>query len=199
METTQLLIKNMVCNRCIKVVTEELEKLGLKVVNVSLGKAVIEGGLGKKSATKLRTALKENGFELIEDKKGQIIEQIKTLLINLIHYNQEETPLLVNYSKYISENLDIDYAYLTTLFSEEEGITIEKFIILQKIERVKELLTYQELTLSEIAYQMNYSSVQYLSNQFRKVTGLTPTAYKQQTENQRKTLDSVSQNLTHLL
>ncbi len=199
MKNKELLIKNMVCNRCIKVVTDELEKLGLKVVNVSLGKALIENGLDNKSATKLRTALKENGFELIEDKKGQIVEQIKTLLIKLIHYNQAETPLLVNYSNYIAENLDIDYAYLTTLFSEEEGLTIEKFIILQKIERVKELLTYQELTLSEIAYQMDYSSVQYLSNQFRKVTGLTPTAYKQQTEKQRKTLDNVSQNLTHLL
>lgn len=199
METTQLLIKNMVCNRCIKVVTDELEKLGLKVVNVSLGKAVIESRLDKKNATKLRTALQEHGFELIDDKKGQIIEQIKILLVKLIHYSQEETLMHANYSTFIAESLEMDYSYLTALFSSEEGITIEKFIILQKIERVKELLTYQELTLSEIAYQMNYSSVQYLSNQFRKVTGLTPTAYKQQTENQRKTLDSVSQNLTHLL
>jgi len=192
MKTTQFAIKNMVCSRCVKVVMSELEKLGFRVVSVRLGNAEIEGDISNHLADSVRVVLRENGFELIENKKSKIIEQIKTLLITLIHRNQEESPLLTNYSSYIAENLGMDYFYLTTLFSVEEGITIEKYIILQKIERAKELLTYQELTLSEIACQMDYSSVQHLSNQFKKITGFTPTKYKEQTEKYRKTLDKVS-------
>ncbi|TAH18017.1 MAG: AraC family transcriptional regulator [Cytophagales bacterium] len=191
METTRFAIKNMVCSRCVKVVTSELQKLGLSVVSVNLGNAEIEGNLSNYLADSVRIVLKENGFELIENRKSKIVEDIKTLLIKLIHTSQDDSSMRTNYSSYIAEKMGMDYTYLTTLFSEEEGITIEKYIILQKIERVKELLSYKELTLSEIAYQMDYSSVQHLSNQFRKVTGITPTKYKEQTEKYRKTLDRV--------
>lgn len=192
MENTRFAIKNMVCSRCVKVVMSELQKLGLSVVSINLGNVEIEGNLSNHLTDRVRIVLNENGFELIESKKSKIVEDIKTLLIRLIHSSKDELSIFTNYSSYIAEKMGMDYTYLTTLFSEEEHITIEKYIILQKIERVKELLSYKELTLSEIAYQMDYSSVQHLSNQFRKVTGTTPSKYKEQSEKYRKTLDKVS-------
>jgi AraC-like DNA-binding protein len=191
MKTTHLAVKNMVCDRCIGVLTRELQKEGFSVINAKLGEVEIANQVGKEALEQIRNILESNGFELVEDRKQKIVEQIKTLVIELIHRDLETTPLLMNYSHYFSEQLGFDYSYLSMLFSSYEGITIEKYIILQKIERVKELLTYGELTLSEIAYQMDYSSVQHLSNQFKKVTGLTPSEYKQQKNKTRKSLDKV--------
>lgn len=181
----------MVCNRCVKVVTDELQKLGLKLVQVKLGLAEIEGKASEEIVEEVKSVLEQNGFELIEDKKKILIEALKTLVIRQIHQNQEDAPLQTNYSGYLSQQLGVDYTYLSSLFSTEEGLTIEKYIISQKIERAKELLTYQELTLSEIAYQMGYSSVHHLSNQFKKVTGITPKDYKAQNDKERKSLDRV--------
>jgi AraC-like DNA-binding protein len=192
METTNLFIKNMVCNRCVRVVQEELQKEGLDVRSITLGEAVVSGSLNPEKMQEVRQRLAENGFELIDDKKVKIIEKIKTLIVELIHHKVPGEHLSVNYSHYLSESLNLDYHYLSTLFSSVENTTIEKYIILQKIERVKELLVYNELTLSEVAYQMGYSSVQHLSNQFKKVTGYTPSHFKQIKENKRKPLDKVN-------
>jgi AraC family transcriptional regulator len=192
MEISQFAIKNMVCDRCIRVVREELQKLGMKPTNVKLGEVEIEGLPSAIEIDSMRAALKASGFELIEDKKQKLIEAMKNLVILQVHQNQESKPLPTNYSDYLSEKLSVDYVYLSTLFSSSEGITIEKYIIAQKIERVKELLAYQELTLSEIAYQMGYSSVHHLSNQFKKVTGLTPKDYKLQAHKLRKALDKIA-------
>jgi AraC-like DNA-binding protein len=191
MKTTHLAVKNMVCDRCIGVLTRELQKEGFSVIKTKLGEVEIANHIGQEDLEKIKKILKINGFELVEDRKQKVVEQIKTLVIEIIHRNLEATPLLMNYSDYLSKKLGFDYSYLSMLFSSHEGITIEKYIILQKIERVKELLSYGELTLSEIAYQMNYSSVQHLSNQFKKVTGISPSAYKQQKNKVRKGLDEV--------
>jgi AraC-like DNA-binding protein len=184
-----LYIKNMVCNRCRMVVKGELEKLGLQPLNVELG----EVELGEKPSDEQLTALKNNlaavGFELIDTKKGRIIEKIKNVVIELIHHSEDQTKL--KYSEYISQKLNHDYSYLSKLFSEVEGKTIEQYIIAQKIEKVKELLVYDELSLSEIAWKLGYSSVAHLSAQFKKVTGLTPSFYKGKGLHQRKPLDGV--------
>lgn len=186
-----LLIKNMVCNRCIKVVKEELEKLGLTVKNIVLGEVVVEENIDSFMQAKIKYTLENNGFELIKDKKAKIIEQIKLLIINTIREDKVKNPMNENYSKLIVEKIGHDYHYLSSLFSSVENITIEQFIILQKVERAKELLKYGELTLSEIAYKLGYSSVQHLSNQFKKITGLTATQFKNMTENFRKPLDKI--------
>ncbi len=191
METTKLIIKNMVCNRCIKVVHEELEKIGLDVRSVLLGEVIVGGKIQTLPFDKIKKALEENGFELIEDKKARTIEQIKLRVLELVRNDAEENPLTMNYSEYLVKKLGMDYHYLSTLFSSVENITIEQYIILQKIERAKELLKYGELTLSEIAYKLGYSSVQHLSNQFKKVTGLTASQFKNMTENTRKPLDNI--------
>lgn len=191
METTTLLVKNMVCNRCIKVVREELEKLGLDVRSIILGEVVVNGNQESLPLEKIRQALEENGFELIEDKKAKTIEQIKLAILDLVRRDEDKNPLNENYSEYIVEKIGMDYHYISSLFSSVENITIEQYIILQKIERAKELLKYGELTLSEIAFRLGYSSVQHLSNQFKKITGLTASQFKQMTENTRKPLDKV--------
>jgi AraC family transcriptional regulator len=191
METTSLFIKNMVCSRCIRVVKEELEKTGLDVRSITLGEAVVTGKMDSEKLQQIRKILADNGFELIDDKKVKIIEKIKTLIVELIHHKNPAEHLPINYSHYLSEALNLDYHYLSTLFSSIENTTIEKYIILQKIERVKELLVYNELTLSEVAYQMGYSSVQHLSSQFKKITGYTPSHFKQIKENKRQPLDKV--------
>lgn len=185
----KLYIKNMVCNRCIMVVKNEFEKLGYKPLDVQLGEVEIKEELSTKDLTEIGNRLRGFGFEMIDDSKSRTIEKIKNTIVQLIHHSNEE--LKVNYSDYIESHLNRDYAYLSSLFSEVEGTTIEKYIINQKIERVKELLVYDELTLSEIAYQMGYSNVAYLSSQFKKVTGLTPSHFKQVKENKRKPLDKV--------
>ena len=185
----KIYIKNMVCNRCILVVKNELEKLGFQTLSISLGEVELKNDLSETEKTSLDNHLKTFGFELIDDKKSRLIGQIKSTIIEIIHQNNSE--LKSNLSDYLSSKLHHDYTYLSNLFSEVEGTTIEKHFIAQKIEKVKELLVYDELSLSEIAYQMNYSSVGYLSNQFKKVTGLTPTHFKNIKEIKRKPLDEV--------
>ncbi len=184
-----IFIKNMVCSRCIMAVQNELDKLGIDVDRIKLGEVVLSEELSTAHKNSLSEALSELGFELIDDKKSQIIEQIKTTIIDLVH--QQSNASKYNLSDVLSARLNQDYSYLSSLFSEVEGTTIEKYHIAQKIEKVKELLVYDELTLSEIANRLNYSSVAYLSNQFKKVTGLTPSHFKQIKEDKRKALDEI--------
>lgn len=179
----------MVCNRCIMVVKTELEKIGLQSLSVTLGEVVLqEKKLNKETQKQLEYSLQQAGFELIDDKKGRLIEQIKNIIVELVHYSE---PITIKHSAYIAEKLQHNYTYLSKLFSEVEGITIEHYIISQKIERVKELLVYDELSLSEIADQLGYSNVAHLSAQFKKITGLTPTFYKNKGIHNRLPLDQV--------
>lgn len=189
MAEEKLFIKNMVCNRCIMVVKNELEKLGISPTSVTLGEVRLSSQLNSTDKLKIKEAIEPLGFYLIDDKKGQLIENVKNLIIKLI-YN-ENNNLRINLSDYISDETHYDYNYISNLFSEIEGTTIEKYFIAQKIERVKELLVYDELTLSEIAYMLNYSSTAHLSAQFKKVTGLTPSHFKQVGINKRKPLDEL--------
>ena len=184
-----IFIKNMVCNRCIMVVHNELDKLGLNVKNIKLGEVTLSKETTPEEKNKLDKALVLLGFELIDDKKSRIIEKIKNIIIELVHHQNNDAK--TNLSDVLSSQLHHDYNYLSNLFSEIEGTTIEKYFIAQKIEKVKELLVYDELSLSEIAFRLNYSSVAYLSNQFKKVTGLTPSYYKQIRDDKRKPLDKV--------
>ncbi len=189
MADKKLYIKNMVCNRCIMVVRSELEKLGIEPVSVELGEVTLSENLTSQQKEQLGGILESLGFSLIDDKKARLIEQVKNLIIELVHRNNND--LKINLSDYISEKLHHDYNYISNLFSEVEGTTIEKYFIAQKIEKVKELLVYDELTLNEIAFNLNYSSVAHLSAQFKKVTGLTPSHFKQIKSNKRKPLDEV--------
>ena len=186
---TTLFIKNMVCNRCIMVVQSEMDKLGLNVRNIKLGEVALDGELSEGKKITLEKTLETLGFELIDDRKSRIIEKLKATIIDIVHRQDNETKN--NLSDVLSHELHHDYNYLSNLFSEVESTTIEKYFIAQKIERVKELLVYDELSLSEIALRLNYSSVAYLSNQFKKVTGLTPSHFKQIREHKRKPLDKV--------
>ena len=179
----------MVCNRCIMVVQNEMNKLGLEVEYMKLGEVTLEKELTSTERDALEGALVPLGFQVIDDKKSRIIERIKNVIIDLVHYQDNEAT--TNLSDILSKKLNHDYNYLSNLFSEVESTTIEKYFIAQKIEKVKELLVYDELSLSEIAFRLNYSSVAYLSNQFKKVTGLTPSHFKQIREDKRKPLDKV--------
>jgi AraC-like DNA-binding protein len=182
-------IKNMVCNRCILVVQQELEKLGYNPIRVSLGEAELPDDIDENDRSRIENQLKTFGFELINDKKSRLIEQIKTLIIDLVHHTDNE--LNMNLSDYLRTKLFHDYTYLSNLFSDVEGTTIEKYYIAQKIEKVKELLVYDEYSLSEIAFRLNYSSAAHLSHQFKKVTGLTPGHFKKIKTEKRKPLDEV--------
>ncbi len=179
----------MVCNRCIMVVNSVFKEAGMVPTQVTLGRVELNDELSPNETIAISKKLNEFGFELIDDHKSQIIEKIKNIIINLVHYSEEQ--LSDNYSSLIESELGRNYTYISNLFSSVEGITIEKYIINQKIERVKELLVYDELTLSEIAYKMGYSSVAYLSSQFKKVTGLTPTYFKAIGDSKRKPLDKI--------
>ena len=190
MDKTSLYIKNMVCNRCIWAVQRELRNIDLNPIKVTLGEAIVEGLIEQKKYTQLDKNLQSIGFELIDDKKSKLIESIKTEVINYIHYDLELTGN-VNFSQHITQKLGYDYSYLSTLFSSVEGLTIEKYIILQRVEKVKELLIYDELTLSEIAYKIGYSSVQHLSNQFRKTIGMSPSIFKKMQVKKRRPIDKV--------
>ena len=167
----------MVCIRCKMVVKEELKRLGLHYITVELGEVEIMEDFSVEQHNQFKVALLKSGLELMDDKKSVLIQKIKNVIIELIHYSEE--PLTINFSDYLSNKLNHNYTYLANLFSEVQGTTIEKFIIAHKIERVKELLVYNELNLTEIAYLMHYSSVAHLSAQFKKVTGLTPSHFKQ--------------------
>lgn len=182
-------IKNMVCNRCIMVVRNQLEQLGLQPVSVELGIAMLPDKVTDEVYHTIKKTLEPFGFELIDDKKSQVIEQIKDAIIELVHYSEND--LKVNLSDYLTSKLNRDYSSLSKLFSEITNTTIEKYLIAQKIERAKELLVYGELSLNEIADKLNYSSAAYLSAQFKSVTGLTPSYFKKIKENKRKPLDEV--------
>lgn len=173
----------MVSLRCKILVKEELKRIGLHYVIVDLGMIEILEDITAAQRIQLKENLLNSGLELLDDKKSILIEKIKNIITEMIHYS-DELPKM-NYSDYISEKLGLDYTYLANTFSEVKGITIQQFIITHKIERVKELLIYDELNLTEIAYKLHYSSVAHLSNQFKKVTGLTPSFYKQ-LKNKRK-------------
>ena len=179
----------MVCSRCKLVVKSELEKLGLHPIAVELGEVELTENMSKNQKNVLIKQLQILGFELIDDKKHKVINKIKTLIIDLVQNKNNE--LNTNLSDYLSDNLHQDYNTLSHLFSEVEGKTIEKYFICQKIEKVKELIIYDELSLSEIAYRLNYSSVAYLSNQFKKVTGFSPTYFKQLKIRKRQTIENI--------
>ncbi len=188
MEDKTLFVKNMVCSRCIKVVKEELEKLGLKVNYIVLGEVRVTGNVNNKL---IKKSLENNGFQLLDDRQATIIEKIKISIIELIHYSKGDELPDVNFSTFLSDKIGMSYQHLSSLFSSLEGITIEKYIINQKIEKVKELIVYDELTLSEISYRLGYSSVQHLSNQFKKTTGFSPTQFKLIKERKRTALDKI--------
>ena len=171
----KLFIKYMVSNRCKIAVKEELKKLGFHFVMVDLGEVDIMEDITLEQREELNAGLKLSGLELMDDKKAVLIERIKNVIIEMVHYS-DEIPA-TNYSAFISKKLQHDYTYLANLFSLVQGMTIQQFIISHKIERVKELLMYDELNLTEISYKMQYSSVAHLSNQFKKVTGLTPSHF----------------------
>ncbi len=186
-----LFIKNMVCNRCIMVVNDELKKSGFVPTAVKLGEAEFNIELSKNDISVIKQKLEALGFELIDDKRIRIIEQIKNIIIELIYYTPDLNGMKINLSGYISQKLHYEYTYLSNLFSEIENTTIEQYYIIRKIERIKELLVYDELSLNEIADLMGYSSSAYLSAQFKKVTGLTPSHFKKIKEDKRKPLDKM--------
>jgi len=179
----------MVCIRCKMLVKDELTKLGLHYTVVELGEADILEHISSEQHEQFKIALSKSGLELMDDKKSILIEKIKNVIVELTHYSED--PLTVNFSEYLSQKLNHNYTYLANLFSEVQGTTIEKFLIMHKIERVKELLVYNELNLTEIAYQMHYSSVAHLSAQFKKVTGLTPSHFKQLKDKKRSMLKNM--------
>lgn len=179
----------MVCSRCKMVVKAEIEKAGLQPLSVELGEVELLQAPTKLQMQQLNTSLKALGFEMIDTKKRQIIEKIKNAIVTLVHHSDSD--IKTNLSTFVTSQIHQDYNYLSNLFSEVEGTTIEKYYIAHKIEKVKELLVYDEMTLSEIADQLGYSSVAYLSNQFKKVTGLTPSYFKSLKENKRKNIEEL--------
>ena len=185
----KLFIKYMVSNRCKIAVRDELTKLSLHFIVVDMGEVEIMEELTPEQAKAFQAGLHSSGLELMDDKKAVLIEKIKNVITEMIHHS-DEVPK-VNYSDFISAKLDYDYTYLSNLFSEVKGITIQQFIIVHKIERAKELLFYGELNLTEISYKLHYSSVAHLSNQFKKVTGLSPSAYKQLKDKRRLPLEEI--------
>jgi AraC-like DNA-binding protein len=182
-------IKNMVCPRCITAVKEILDGLKIQYQNIELGQVVLPEPIDKNHLKIFENKINSLGFELLEPGKSSLISKIKTVIIDQIHYNKE--PISINFSSLIGDKLHHDYSYLSRLFSSVEGVTIEKFIVRQKIEKVKELLFYDELSLSEIAFKMDYSSVAYLSTQFKKETGMTPTQFKNTHQPGHRHLDSL--------
>lgn len=183
-------IKNMVCDRCIMVVRNELDALDFNYKNIQLGEVELANEPGSEQLELLRERLYGLGFEMLDDRKSALINQIKSTIIKLIH-NSENEELNKKISVILAERLGKEYHYLSGLFSSIEGVTIEKYIILQRIERAKELLIYDEMTLNEISYALGYSSVQHLSLQFKKITGMTPTEFKNLSDKSRKPLDQV--------
>jgi len=179
----------MVSTRCIMAVKEELRKLGLHFILVDLGEIEIMEELSPEQLEMLGVGLHATGLELMDDKRAILIEKIKNVIIDMIHHSDEMPK--ANYSEYISEKLHHDYTYLSNIFSEVKGITIQQFIIFHKIERIKELIIYGELNISEISYQMNYSSVAHLSNQFKKITGLSPSHFKELKSKRRIPIEEI--------
>jgi len=179
----------MVSTRCKIAVKEELKKLGLHFIFVDLGKVEIMENISELQKKKLKTALLRLGLDLIDDKRTELIEKIKSSVIQMVHYSEETVK--VNFSVYLSEKLNFDYTYLSNLFSEVQGTTIEHFIISHKVERIKELIINDELNITEIARLMNYSSVGYLSNQFKKITGFSPSHFKRLNDKSRSPIEEI--------
>jgi AraC-like DNA-binding protein len=179
----------MVSNRCKILVRDELKKLGLHFMVVDLGEVEVMEDLSTEQMEKLQIALQESGLELMDDKKAILIEKIKNIIIEMVHHSDEV--IKTNFSDYLTSKMDYDYTYLANLFSEVQGTTIAQFLISHKVERIKELIIYDELSISEIAWKMNYSSVAHLSNQFKKVTGLTPTHFKQLKDKRRSPIEEI--------
>ena len=179
----------MVCNRCIMVVESELEKFGLHPISVELGIVEISETLDKIKEQQLNERFLVLGFEMIDDKKSRVVEKVKNLIVELVHF--KDNCFKTNLSEHIVATIGQDYSYISNLFSQQENTTIEQYYILQKTERVKEVLVYDELTLNEIAFQLNYSSASHLSKQFKKVTGLTPTSFKNGKEQKRQLIENL--------
>jgi AraC-like DNA-binding protein len=176
----------MVSDRCKMVVKSELKKRGLHFTTVQLGEVEVMEDIPEEQLKSLNTSLKMTGLELMDDKNSILVEKVKTIIIELVHYTDDQ--IKINLSDFLSEKLNHNYTYLSNLFSEVKGTTIEQFFLSHKIEKVKELLVYDELNLTEIAYKMHYSSVAHLSNQFKKMTGLTPSHFKNLKNKRRNTL-----------
>lgn len=179
----------MVCPRCITSIKEVFESEGIVTSDIRLGEVDVEGSIDNKSKHSIQDKLEVLGFELVEDANSALLVQIKAIIVDEIHHKEEKSN--VNFSTLIAEKTNHDYSALSKLFSSVEGVTIEKYILHQKIEKVKELIQYNQLTLSEIAFHLNYSSVAHLSSQFKKETGMTPSAFKKLNINDRKNLDEV--------
>ncbi len=188
--TTSLRLKNMTSFCCMRIVRQELEKIGAKVDSVVMGEVTLIYRVDDPGFELIKKTLEDNGFEIITDRERMLVEQIKVAVIELIHFASNANSIIRN-SDYLVDKLQLSYQYLSSLFSKHEKTTLEKYIILNKIEKVKELLFNDEMTLSEIAYQMGYSSVQYLSSQFRNVTGISVTQYKKDPVRYRKALDDL--------
>jgi AraC-like DNA-binding protein len=186
----KIYIKNMVSNTCKLVVKDALNKLNLHYIFINLGEVEIMENISKNQREELKAYLQKMGLELTNDKKTILIEKVKDTIVEMIHYADDM--IKVNFSDYLSEKLNYDYTYLSNLFSEVQGTNIQNFVLLLKVERVKELITYDELTISEIAYKMNYSSVAHLSNQFKKVTGFSPTYFKHLREKRRNAIEAIA-------
>ena len=182
-------IKNMVCLRCIETVSNIFNELGIEFISIRLGEVIALAKMTKEKKKTLTEKLELNGFELLESHNSQLINQIKSIIVDQIHHKKEA--LNINFSTLLSEQLHHEYTSMSKLFSLVEGITIEKFILKQRVERVKELLFYDELTLTEISYQMNYSSVAHLSAQFKKETGMPPSEFKKMRKSERRFLDNI--------
>ena len=180
----KIFIKYMVSNRCKMAVKAVLKELGLHFILVDLGEVEIMENISPDQRQQLAISLNSSGFELMDDKRGGLVEKIKTAIIEMVYHTEED--IKVNFSDYLSEKLNHEYTYLSNLFSEVQGNTIEQFTIAHKIERIKEMIIYDELNISQIAWKMNYSSVAHLSNQFKKVTGLSPSHFKQLKEKRKK-------------
>lgn len=186
----QINIKNMVCDRCIKTVKNIFESAGSHIKNIQLGVVELEESLENDKMDEVRKTLESEGFSILDDQRVKTVEQVKKLIIELVHY-KELDEMKENLSEYLSRQLHKDYAYLSNLFSSVENTTIEQYFIHQKIEKVKEWLVYNELTLAEMSFKLNYSSVAHLSSQFKKITGFTPSEFKKLKQHNRKKLDSI--------
>lgn len=186
-ETSEILIKNMVCSSCIKVIRNNLEELGLEVITIVLGKAKIRNLSGRIDLEAVKSALESEGFELLENKQAAIIEKVKLAIIDFV-YSDKIEKVRLKFSDYITTTVEKDYNYVSTIFSTSESVTIEKYFILQKIERAKELLSYNELSLSDIAKKLGYSSISHFSNQFKSIVGVSPKLYRKEGLEDRKSI-----------
>jgi len=186
----KIAIKNMVCPRCVQAVSQVFSTLGITPLDVRLGEAIVAKPLTTAQSLELKHRLQANGFELLDDQQQQLVEKIKAVIIDHVHHLEDDHFV---FTEVLPDQLNREYSQLSKLFSEKEGITIEHYVILQRMEKVKELLSYNELTLSEIAYRLGYSSVAYLSSQFKKITGLTPSEFKKLGINLRRPIDKLQE------